>query len=765
MTDNPNFIVPDRPPGDSSNAAANTRFVMQNGGGGSTPGGLDQQVQYNNAGNFAGLTDAQLTDRIDLFSTATTTSGAVPGSNGGGTSNFLRADGTWAAPGGAGGGTVTSIAAGAGLAAAPGTPITGSGTLSLAPIAATSVLGNTAGAPAVPAALTPAQLTTLVNPFSSTLKGAAPASGGGTANFLRADGTWAAPAGSGTVTSISASTGIAVSPSPITGAGSVALANVGNNTVLGNVSGGSAAPIPLNTAQHTTLVDVFTTSAKGAAPASGGGTVNFLRADGSWAVPASGPATTPGGSNLQVQFNNAGSFGGYTNVQLTALIQPFTTSLSGAAPASGGGTTNFLRADGTWAAPVPPAGANPSAQVGTTATNGVATTFMRSDAAPALKQTLGSGTYAFTANYGPMNSLVGTIQLQVMGSVGSPTTDPTAVFMVQKNSQVTGLTGTSNPNPAAYFSFTKNTNGADRGCAVFAEAQDFAGSASGFIEGIRTHAVLSGGTNGEAYGIVATASSLAGGYTELICMEAQLFQQSGTNAPATFNGTAPPTLSVGYITENDGANFADCAFLCNPYSIGKFRRGFVVGANVVTEAAFADYAAVSVGLDLASGSQSFASITTPNNTPIRMRDPGGVNLNNVMFLSTINTLVLGTDCSAVNTIIQSGTTSTPTIVNGLNSNIVVTTSRIKVVTPTLPFSIGGFDSLPTEDGQRIYLFNNTLQTMTIVNEDASSAASNRIVTLTGGNVVLRAGGRSFATFSYDTNAAGLGARWILESFN
>lgn len=61
-----------------------------------------------------------------------------------------------------------------------------------------------------------------------------------------------------------------------------------------------------------------------------------------------GGGGTPGGSNLQVQYNNAGAFGGLTDVQLTARIQAFTSVLSGAAPASGGGTTNFLRADGTW---------------------------------------------------------------------------------------------------------------------------------------------------------------------------------------------------------------------------------------------------------------------------------------------------------------------------------------------------------------------------------------------------------------------------------
>ena len=36
------------------------------------------------------------------------------------------------------------------------------------------------------------------------------------------------------------------------------------------------------------------------------------------------------------------------------MLDAFTTSLKGLAPSSGGGTTNYLRADGTWA--TPPAG-------------------------------------------------------------------------------------------------------------------------------------------------------------------------------------------------------------------------------------------------------------------------------------------------------------------------------------------------------------------------------------------------------------------------
>ena len=64
--------------------------------------------------------------------------------------------------------------------------------------------------------LTPTQATAQLNVFSSTLKGLVPLSGGGTTNFLRADGTWAAPTGgggggSGTVTGVSVATANGIS--------------------------------------------------------------------------------------------------------------------------------------------------------------------------------------------------------------------------------------------------------------------------------------------------------------------------------------------------------------------------------------------------------------------------------------------------------------------------------------------------------------------------------------------------------------------------
>lgn len=55
------------------------------------------------------------------------------------------------------------------------------------------------------------------------------------------------------------------------------------------------------------VYNAFTATQRGLVPASGGGTANFLRADGSWAAPPSG---SPGGSTGQLQWNNAGAFAG-----------------------------------------------------------------------------------------------------------------------------------------------------------------------------------------------------------------------------------------------------------------------------------------------------------------------------------------------------------------------------------------------------------------------------------------------------------------------
>jgi len=67
----------------------------------------------------------------------------------------------------------------------------------MANVATQRIIGRTTTGTGVPEALTPSQTTAILDTFTSSLKGLAPASGGGTTNFLRADGTWAAASGGG----------------------------------------------------------------------------------------------------------------------------------------------------------------------------------------------------------------------------------------------------------------------------------------------------------------------------------------------------------------------------------------------------------------------------------------------------------------------------------------------------------------------------------------------------------------------------------------
>lgn len=127
------------------------------------------------------------------------------------------------APCGSGTGTVTSVASGTGLT---GGPITGTGTLSFASIAANRLLG----------ALTATTPSALAVPSCSTATSALTWTSG--TGF----GCNSISPGSGTVTSLTSSTGIVLSPTTITGTGSIGLATIANGTLLGNYSGLTQAP-------------------------------------------------------------------------------------------------------------------------------------------------------------------------------------------------------------------------------------------------------------------------------------------------------------------------------------------------------------------------------------------------------------------------------------------------------------------------------------------------------------------------------------------
>lgn len=103
------------------------------------------------------------------------------------------------------------------------------------------------------------------------------------------------------------------------------LANMAAHTYKGNNTGSTAAPIDVTSTQLTADLNVFSSSLQGLVPSSGGGTTNFLRADGTFAAP---PAASP---------NIVGSTGSPTLITAVGGI-----SFSG----SNYSNTNFIKGSG-----------------------------------------------------------------------------------------------------------------------------------------------------------------------------------------------------------------------------------------------------------------------------------------------------------------------------------------------------------------------------------------------------------------------------------
>lgn len=118
-----------------------------------------------------------------------------------------------------------------------------------------------------------------------------------------------------------------------------------------------------------TTVALFTATTSGTVPASGGNPTDVLHADGTWG-PAGGVALPINESDvIGLVSDLAGKVPATRNVNtvapltgggslagdLTLDVSTFTAGTRGVVPLSGGGTTNYLRADGTWSAPSAPA--------------------------------------------------------------------------------------------------------------------------------------------------------------------------------------------------------------------------------------------------------------------------------------------------------------------------------------------------------------------------------------------------------------------------
>lgn len=148
----------------------------------------------------------------------------------------------------------------------------------------------------------------------------------------------------GDVTKTAGGTALTIANSAVTLA---KMADIATARFLGRTSASTGVVESLTAAQATAMLDVFTSGAKGLVPASGGGTTNFLRADGTFAAPAGGGTVTNTGGNLT---NNSVVLGaGTTDAKVIAgMVTDGVSKLTlGVAGASVGGLLMANATSGT----------------------------------------------------------------------------------------------------------------------------------------------------------------------------------------------------------------------------------------------------------------------------------------------------------------------------------------------------------------------------------------------------------------------------------
>lgn len=221
--------------------------------------------------------------------------GTVPtarlGSGAASSTTYLRGDGSWATPAGAG--TVTSVGTGTGLS---GGPITGSGTISLANTTVTA------------GSYTSANITV---DAQGRITSAANGSGGASATATYTRTTFTPTAAQTTFAAAYTVgylevyvNGVLLAPADVTATNgtSFTIAAVTTTDIVESVAYNVAT---INVTDASSLATGTVPTARLASGAASSST--YLRGDQTWATLT---PTTPGGSNLQIQYNNNGVFGG-----------------------------------------------------------------------------------------------------------------------------------------------------------------------------------------------------------------------------------------------------------------------------------------------------------------------------------------------------------------------------------------------------------------------------------------------------------------------
>jgi len=428
-------------------------------------------------------------------------------------SRWRPLNGLAAGGGGGGTGTVTSVAVSTanGVSATVANPTTTPTlTFSLGAITPSSVAatGNITGAnlsgtntgDQSDATLTFSDVTT--NNVSTARHGFAPKLPNDAAKYLDGTGAWSTPAGgggSGTVTSVSvvSANGVsgsvanasttpaitlsigAIAPTSVAATGTVTGSNLsGTNTgdqtsVTGNAGTATAlatartingvsfdgtanitVPAAAGTLTGTTLASGVTASSLTSAAGGTVGTAAFTAAT----------AYDPAGAAAAITLAGLGGVPTSRTVNGHALSSNVTVTAAdtGAEPALGNPASNGYVLSSTtggtrsWVAQTTaPVGANPSASVGLTSVNGSASTFLRSDGAPALDQSISptwSGNHAFSntvsARALAVTGTAGAGFITLPGQSSNPAS-PAAGTLLLHSSTVNGITRMEQDNEMA----------------------------------------------------------------------------------------------------------------------------------------------------------------------------------------------------------------------------------------------------------------------------------------------------------------------------
>lgn len=208
---------------------------------------------------------------------------------------------------------------------------------------------------------TVSQLKTDIGVFGSAVNGLAPLSGGGTTNFLRADGTWTTPGGSGTVTSVAMTVPsfLSIAGSPVTTTGTLAVSLSGTalpvaNGGTGITSIGSGVATFWGTPSYTNFLAAVTGTSPWYNLGSGGAITSSHSFSGAFAVGYSDAAFQMGlgvahgsitaNTRLHVRGISAGNVQRWENNSGTELWR---LTDGGRLAFGGGSTAYFAAANGT----------------------------------------------------------------------------------------------------------------------------------------------------------------------------------------------------------------------------------------------------------------------------------------------------------------------------------------------------------------------------------------------------------------------------------